>query len=275
MTDYSSLFDGIGIWLACFFTLAAFSFLYRDNPIYKIVEHVYIGTAAGYGFYLAFWSTIYPNFFKHVTEGMHKISAGDSSAWITQWRWAALLLGLLVLARLAPKWSWISRWPMGLIAGAFAGLNLVGLAQANLTDQINGTFMALAAWQPGPDGTLQLMPFFPTDKPGTPTIFNHLILVAGVISVLTYFFFSTAQKGVFHKVGQVGICFVMLTFGATYGSIVLARISLLIGRVQLLSDANRSSLGYPPIVCAAIVIGVLIVWRLKYFKPPEAEKTEE
>ena len=39
--------DVIGGWLVCFFTLAVFSFLYKDNPFYKIAEHIFValGTA--------------------------------------------------------------------------------------------------------------------------------------------------------------------------------------------------------------------------------------
>ena len=37
-----------GVWLTVLFTLSVYSFLYRDNPFYKMVEHLYVGVAAGY-----------------------------------------------------------------------------------------------------------------------------------------------------------------------------------------------------------------------------------
>jgi hypothetical protein len=260
-----------GMWIASFLTLAAFSFLYRDNPIYKVAEHIYVGVAAGYGFYQAFWGTIYPNLFRHVFDGMSKISQGTEGAWLTQWRWGALVMGLLVLSRLVPKWSWISRWPMALIVGAFAGLNLVGFAQANLIDQVNGTLVPLFGRAPGADAT---MPWFLVYENGTymvakASIMNNFILVVGVVTVLTYFFFSPVRSDIVRRVGQVGICVVMVTFGATYGSIVLARISLLIGRLQMLTEANAPQYGYPPIVCAVLIVAVLILWRILYFRPEE------
>src|SRR3954462_11531851 len=38
----------IGLWIAAFFTLCAFSFLYGDNPFYKLAESVFVGTSAAY-----------------------------------------------------------------------------------------------------------------------------------------------------------------------------------------------------------------------------------
>lgn len=272
MENLSPFTEGLGIWLTCLLTLAVFSFLYRDNPIYKLAEHVYVGVAAGYYFYQAFRGTVYPNLIQHVADGIQLLNKGDAAGWTAQWRWGALVLGLLVLSRLFPKISWISRWPMALVVGAFAGLNLIGFAQANLIDQINGTFLPLGGYMTGKD---EMMPFLPpAGKPGEASVFNHIILVVGVLTVLTYFFFSAKRSPVLARIGQVGIAFVMLTFGATYGSIVLARISLLIGRVQTLEESNRAEFGYPPIASAVLIVVLLAVWRMVYFRPSDDANIE-
>ena len=36
----------LGAWIAAFLTLGIFSYLYRDNPFYKIAEHVFVGVSA-------------------------------------------------------------------------------------------------------------------------------------------------------------------------------------------------------------------------------------
>src|SRR5687768_11011889 len=51
----------IGLWAAAFFTLAIFSFLYGDNPIYKVAESVLVGVSAAYWIVVAFWDVIVPN----------------------------------------------------------------------------------------------------------------------------------------------------------------------------------------------------------------------
>src|SRR5262245_42637558 len=51
----------VGLWLAAFFTLAIFSFLYRDNAFYKLAEAIFVGVSGGYWIVVAFWSVIVPN----------------------------------------------------------------------------------------------------------------------------------------------------------------------------------------------------------------------
>ena len=53
----------IGPWFIVFFTLCIFSFLYGDNPFYKISEHIFVGVSAGYVFARVYWDTIWPNLF--------------------------------------------------------------------------------------------------------------------------------------------------------------------------------------------------------------------
>ena len=50
-----SFMEGFQIWLMAFFTLAIFSFLYRDNPIYRFAEHLFAGLSAGYYVALYTW----------------------------------------------------------------------------------------------------------------------------------------------------------------------------------------------------------------------------
>ncbi len=51
----------VGLWVAAFFTLAVFSFLYRDNPFYKIAESVLVGVSAAYWMVVGFWDVLVPN----------------------------------------------------------------------------------------------------------------------------------------------------------------------------------------------------------------------
>ena len=53
----------LGAWIAAFLTLGIFSYLYRDNPFYKIAEHVFVGVSAAYVAAISFCTLIYPNLF--------------------------------------------------------------------------------------------------------------------------------------------------------------------------------------------------------------------
>lgn len=267
---YGPFLDGAGVWLIALFTLAVFSFLYRDNPVYKLTEHIYVGTAAGYYFYQAFRGTIYPNMVEHIWR-YYREGAAVPPLISPYWRFGALVLGLMILSRLVPKASWISRWPTALIMGAFAGLNIVGLTKANLADQIGASFMPMVMRSTPEAKWYWLM----QPSASAPSSFNNFVLTLGVIAVLTYFFFSTRREGPLAKFSLVGIAFVMITFGATYGSIVLARVSLLIGRMYALKDANRPELGYPTMAGAALVVFVIALWRIKFMKPDEEPEPKD
>jgi len=76
--------------------------------------------------------------------------------------------------------------------------------------------------------------------------FNTFVVVAGTISTLMYFFFMTipggsraeGNKGILVRIlsggGELGRWVMMIAFGATFGSGVMSRIGLFIGRVQFL-----------------------------------------
>jgi hypothetical protein len=63
-----------------------------------------------------------------------------------------------------------------------------------------------------------------------------LVLVAGVLACLVYFFFSVEHKGAVGKVSKVGIWYLMITFGAAFGYTVMGRIALLAMRLEFLFD---------------------------------------
>lgn len=195
--------DQIGATIGGLLTLAIFSFLYKDNPIYRIVEHLFVGLAAGYYLALEFHQVFRPNLWDPL---------------ILEQRWInliPLILVVLLFTRLIDSISWLSRWSMGLLIGAFSGLAVIGFAQGDLLPQIRGN----------------LLPLWTGDLWGS---INNWILVVGLISSLFYFFFSVEHKRAPGVVAKLGIYFLMISFGASYGFTVMARISLLIGRFTAL-----------------------------------------
>jgi hypothetical protein len=55
-----------------------------------------------------------------------------------------------------------------------------------------------------------------------------------VICAIIYFYFSKEHKGGFGKAARIGIWVLMAAFGASFGYTVMARISLLTGRMDYL-----------------------------------------
>ena len=110
-----------------------------------------------------------------------------------------------------------------------AGLRAYGYLNSNVLGQIKGTIIPLA----DPD-----LPFF--NLMGA-SHFNNLVILVGTVTGLLYFFFSKDHTGNFGKVTRVGIYFLMISFGASFGFNVMGRISLLIGRFSNLIEYNDQS----------------------------------
>lgn len=202
----------IGVWIAAFLTLGIFSFLYRDNPVYKLCEHLFVGVSAGYWVVLTFWSVVMPNLFDPMIEGIRR---GSLEGWLLL---VPLLLGVMLFSRFFPKGDWLSRWPIALILGVYPALRITGFGQGDFVEQLHGT----------------ILPFWST--PSFWVSVNNVILVVGLVATLVFFFFSKEHTGPLGGVAKVGIYFLMVSFGASYGYTVMARISLLIGRVMFLLD---------------------------------------
>ena len=50
----------IGLWVGAALTLIIFSFIYRDNPLFKIGEHLFLGVSLGYSWCIYYWNNIFP-----------------------------------------------------------------------------------------------------------------------------------------------------------------------------------------------------------------------
>ena len=45
-----NIFNVIGVWVAVFLTLMVLSFLYKENPFFRLTEYIFIGLSSGYAF---------------------------------------------------------------------------------------------------------------------------------------------------------------------------------------------------------------------------------
>ena len=224
-TEYRfSLWRTIGVWVAAFFTLFILSFLYRDNPAYKIAESTLIGVSAAYWMTVGFWDVIVPNLFGKLLPGAVRAWAMPGLNGHSEWLYIfPLILGIMLLMRLSPKGAWISRWPLAFIIGTTAGIRLLGFIHADFLSQIRNSIIPIIVINP-------ITGFSFWDS------LLNLILILGVLAGLVYFFFSVEHKGFVGKTAKVGIWVLMITFGAAFGYTVMGRIALLAIRLEFLFD---------------------------------------
>ena len=208
MSDFTTYF---GAFLGVLFTLAVYSFLYRENPWSRLAEHMFIGSAIGYGIaYDLDWM-------RSQWEGRWSLTSTGVTAFAF-----ALLLGLLWYFRFSRKYFWLYRIPLAIVTGTGLGLAFRTVVFAQLLTQVRATagiqLVGVDAW----------------------TAFNNLLSAVMVICVLLYFTFTVRQTHPVWKPINVFARYTMMAgFGAAYGYTILTRMSLYIGRCQFL-------LGIPP-----------------------------
>mgnify|MGYP001393816759 FL=1 len=202
--------EGLGVVVAAGLTLALYSFLYKDNPFFKMAENLFVGVAAAYVFGQYWYPTIYGEIWVRLS-GLSKGPGVSGDAWLL----APTLLGLLMLTRFSQRFSWLSRLSFAFFVGLGAGLTIPRTISSFILAQIEATIQPLSWSLAG---------------------FNLLVILVGVVSVLIYFFFSMEHKGAVGKVSRLGIAFLMISFGASFGYTIMARLSLLIGRISFLMD---------------------------------------
>lgn len=216
----------IGLWAAAFFTLAVFSFLYGDNPFYKMAEAVLVGVSAAYGMVVGFWEVLVPNLLAKISPptvqawampGLAGPEAARDLSYVVP-----LVLGGMLLWRLAPRGAWIARWPLAFIIGTTAGLRLIGFLHGDFLAQVRNTVIPLAVM---PGGAFDFW-----------SSLQNVFVVTGVLCGLVYFFFSFEHTGIVGKAAKVGIWVLMITFGASFGYTVMGRIALLAIRIEFLLD---------------------------------------
>ncbi len=197
----------LGNWLAALITLMLFSILYKENPLYRIAEHLYVGASAAHGIVTTWNNTVKPALTAMPTKG-------------TWWEIIPMVLGLLIYFNMYRPYAWIARIPMGFWIGYNAALVLSARQVIPFLSQMTTAIKPLVVMKAGVFDPAQTV--------------NNILFVTIVLGVLTYFFFTVEHKGIFKYAANWGRLAIMIGFGASFGNTVMARISLLIGRFTFL-----------------------------------------
>lgn len=210
----------VGHWVAIFITIAILSYLYADNPFYKLAEHVFVGVSLGYAVVTVYFEQLKPNLIDRL------MSPGLGMARFIYL--VPLVLVVFLFLRLTKRYSWLGRLPIAFVIGIYAGQNVPAYANTNLVAQLQSTVGAVAdlgrqAHTSGWD------------------LFGVIVLVVGMVAGLVYFFFSIEHKGVVGYVARTGVWVLMIGFGASFGYTVQGRLSLAIGRAMDLLGSTQSA----------------------------------
>ncbi len=197
-----------GAWTAAFCTIGMLSFALGDNIIYRVLEHVIIGSAAAYGLYAISNDVLLPSFFLKVAQG------GAQYAWLL-----VLIPSALWFTVYSRRWAWTNKLVVGLLMGVTAGITFQKFIGMNIP-QVLESFKPLV--QAGADGVRV-----------TGANLANAVYMLTMIAVLYYFIFcfrrTTAPARAADRVGRM---LMMTAFGAMFGNTVATRLSWLIDRLD-------------------------------------------
>ncbi|MFH1227094.1 MAG: hypothetical protein V1701_04210 [Planctomycetota bacterium] len=248
-------------WLAVGCTLMIYSFLYKDNPIFKLGEYIYVGLTAGWGLCSAWFMVVWPDLVHPLSRAIGNIFGAKLGKPLepneTLWLVIPLILGILMLTRFSQKIGWLSRYTFAFIVGSVSGMSIPLMVSADLFKQMVPTLQPL--WGEG-------MNAFQT--------FNAVLILVGVVKVLIYFFFSVEHKGIVKGIARIGIFYMMIAFGAAFGYTVMARESLAIGRITRLVEWAKPKYYYATIILFFVVAILVALLEILKKKPNPSESGE-
>lgn len=222
MTAFDSAL--VTVLVGGFATIAIFSFLVKENPLYRFFEHLYIGIAAGFGVILTFKNFLWPRILSPMF-GSSIVTYPDGTTSAPYQPLYLLYLipmafGLLYYCIYSKRYGWLAKVVIGFSLGMSGGIALKGFYNEMLP-QIVGSFKPLVVLEQGEVDWLASI--------------ENAVFIVTLVSVMYYFFFSFRGEGRMARgLAASGRWLMMVCFGAFFGSTVMARMALLVERVQFL-----------------------------------------
>ena len=205
-------------------TLAIFSFLIRENGFFRFFEHLFIGIAAGLAPMLTLRDFLWPQVLEPMMGGTitHYPDGTQSGPYQSLYLLylIPMVFGLLYYTLYSRRYAWLAKVVIGFSLGASGVLAIRGFF-AEVVPQIAGSAKPLLVFSSGGIQWGQSL--------------NNLLFVVILLVVLHYFFFTIGRDQKAHaRSALVGRPLLMICFGAFFGSTVMARLALLVERVQFI-----------------------------------------
>ncbi len=202
--------DVLGQWTAFALTLVIFSYLIKDNFLYRLAVHVLIGVAAGYALLVVYKSIIEKMLLLPLIQDP-RANAGLL---------VPLALGFFLLTKLLPRAGWVGNLSLAFLFGVGAALAIGGAVTGTLKPQVQASILSLNPAHTGFGKAL-----------------DNLIVFTGTISALFYFYFTGTRRRKFLRAwASLGQAFIMIALGALFATGFVTFLTILISRLKFLLE---------------------------------------
>ncbi|TKJ30577.1 MAG: hypothetical protein CEE40_04410 [Chloroflexi bacterium B3_Chlor] len=201
------------VWIAAILTLTVYSYLLADNPLYRLAEHLFVGSSVGYVAVVILHNILRPRLLEPLAQ-----DAGVSWPYVIP-----LLLGLLLLTKARTSIAWLGNSSVAFLFGVGAALAIGGALLGSLLPQIQASWVSIS---PATAGSVE-------------AAVDNVCLAVGTIGTLAYFYFTMGSGGgprnaLIRFWATVGKWVMLITFGAIFGNRIMGYVSLLIERAYFL-----------------------------------------
>jgi len=198
--------DLIIVILATAVTFGLYSILTGiSNPYFAWAEHTYIGGAIGL--------TVVVSMDYIRRNIIDRVSADPVHNWPLI---ISLILGLMMLTRIHPRYSYIARIPVAVATATGVAVSTRAVIFTGIIKQIQATIL-------------------PILNGGDPkTVFTNIMVILFVIIMMTYFIYTMELKGPIKTSYQLGRYLLYAAFGVLFAMTYMGRLGLLLGRLETL-----------------------------------------
>lgn len=217
--------ETVGVLIAAILTVMVLSYIFGDNILFKLAAHLFVGVAIGYAIVVV-WNQVFAQL-------------GPGNLLQT---FPALILCFLLIFKVRPAQSSLAN-TLGNVALAFvlgvgAALAISGALFGTLMPQMS----AVAGISLNPNHYQQTQ-----NSAGLVDWLNNIIIVLGTIGTFFYFTFTVRATGPLGGLREgfvrfwagMGRLMIIFTLGALFANTVMARVALLISRLEFLFNLRN------------------------------------
>jgi hypothetical protein len=216
--------DLVGGLLGLSLTLSVFSYLFRDNALFRIAVHVFIGVTAGYVAVVAWFNVIWPHL-------LSPIIFRSGNLVDTLLLLIPLMLSSLLLTKLSRRFSRLGNPVMAFVIGVGVAAAIGGATLGTLYPQVQASinvFNTEKGYMTGGDLRLRTL--------------NAGVILISTIATLIYFQFKKTKalgdnnggNSWLESLSLVGKAIIAVVLGVIFAGVYIAGLSVLVDRIHVI-----------------------------------------